>query len=255
MPGAPDVYDQSMEGPLLGRRRMLELGAGLLGAATLDACAPAESRPEAGTATHAAQQPDAMTGTPSADPAQAPAGLRRLRGRVRSWNSGPDPLSRTSGPASPRNGRWPRRCCPGRAGQHKLPVAVFLHGTGSSNRFIFDVLGAQAVLQRHLAEGGLPFAIAAVDGADTWWHPRADGTDTQSMLLAEFIPLLAGPGVRHRQPRPSGPVDGWIRRAFVGLAGKDPGAPGRRRHEPGRLERVRRRPGGCLRQQRRLRGQ
>ena len=180
-----------MEGPLLCRRRMLELGAGLLGAATLEACAPGESRPGAGTAV---RQPAAMTGTPSAGPAEAPAGSEGPGG------TGPQLEFRTGSFVSEfRPGvstEWSVAAplLSGRAGQRRLPVAVFLHGTGSSNRFIFDVLGAQAVLQRHLVEGGLPFAIADVDGADTWWHPRADGTDTQSMLLAEFIPLLAGQG-------------------------------------------------------------
>ena len=75
-----------------------------------------------------------------------------------------------------------------------LPVVVFLHGTGSDNRFLFDDLGIQAILQRYLADGGTPFAISSVDGGDSWWHARADGTDTQSMLVAEFVPVLAGLG-------------------------------------------------------------
>jgi S-formylglutathione hydrolase FrmB len=195
VPGASDVYDQTMEGPLLGRRRILELGAGLLGAATLEACAPAESRPEAGTATTtAAQQPDGMTGTPLADAAAAPDGPEAPAGTGTQLEFRTGSFVSDFRPGVATEWSVAAPLLSGGAGQHKLPVAVFLHGTGSSNRFIFDVLGAQAVLQRHLAEGGLPFAIAAVDGADTWWHPRADGTDTQSMLLAEFIPLLAGQG-------------------------------------------------------------
>jgi S-formylglutathione hydrolase FrmB len=74
-------------------------------------------------------------------------------------------------------------------------VAVFLHGTGSSHGFLFGELDAQAVLQRHVGGGGTPFAIAAVDGGDSWWHARTDGTDTQPMLLSEFLPLLAGAGL------------------------------------------------------------
>jgi S-formylglutathione hydrolase FrmB len=71
---------------------------------------------------------------------------------------------------------------------------VFLHGLGGNNRGIFDVLEAHTVLQRHLAAGGTPFAIAAVDGGDTWWHARADGSDTQSMLVKEFVPFLGARG-------------------------------------------------------------
>jgi S-formylglutathione hydrolase FrmB len=76
-----------------------------------------------------------------------------------------------------------------------LPVALFLHGTGADNRMVFDDLHADVVLARHVAGGGAPFAIAAVDGGESWWHARASGTDTQSMLLEEFLPLLAGEGL------------------------------------------------------------
>ena len=60
---------------------------------------------------------------------------------------------------------------------------------------IFDDLDVAQVLAQHVAGGGTPFAIAAVDGGESWWHRRASGTDTQSMLVEEFLPLLAGQGV------------------------------------------------------------
>ena len=150
-------YDQTMERPLLGRRRMLELGAGLLGAAALPSCARA---------------------APPADLPQVELDepVLSFRHSVRARHGLATEL--------------PRRRPAG-----KLPVAVFLHGTGSGHGFVFGELGAQAVLQRHVDGGGTPFAIAAVDGGDSWWHARADGTDTQSMLLAEFLPLLAGLGL------------------------------------------------------------
>jgi dienelactone hydrolase len=75
-----------------------------------------------------------------------------------------------------------------------VPVAVFLHGRGSSHRFLLDDLAADEVLQRHVDGGGTPFAIAAVDGGDTWWHARRDGSDTQSMLVREFVPFLGAQG-------------------------------------------------------------
>jgi pimeloyl-ACP methyl ester carboxylesterase len=75
-----------------------------------------------------------------------------------------------------------------------VPVAVFLHGLGSSHRFLLDGLAAHEVLQRHVDGGGTPFAIAAVDGGDTWWHARRDGSDTQSMLVREFVPFLGAQG-------------------------------------------------------------
>jgi hypothetical protein len=74
------------------------------------------------------------------------------------------------------------------------PVALFLHGTGSDHRMIFEELRAANVLSQHVARGGTPFAIAAVDGGESWWHRRATGTDTQAMVVEEFIPLLADQG-------------------------------------------------------------
>lgn len=76
-----------------------------------------------------------------------------------------------------------------------LPVALFLHGTNSDHRMVFDDLGGDRLLAHHVARGGTPFAIAAVDGGETWWHRRASGTDTQSMVVEEFLPLLAGQGL------------------------------------------------------------
>ncbi|WP_427130937.1 alpha/beta hydrolase [Pseudarthrobacter sp. S9] len=177
-----------MEKPLLGRRRLLELGAGTLTAAALAACTPATEAP---------------AGAPAADTAATPSA-----GSAGSAGSTAEPLA-TSPQVEVTSGSFVSAFRPdistgwsvaapvlaGPAGQQMLPVAVFLHGTDSNNRFPFDVLGAQAVLQRHLGEGGQPFAIASVDGGDSWWHPRADGTDTQSMLLAEFLPLLAARGL------------------------------------------------------------
>jgi pimeloyl-ACP methyl ester carboxylesterase len=76
-----------------------------------------------------------------------------------------------------------------------LPVAVFLHGVGADHRMVFDELQAEHILAQHVARGGTPFAIAAVDGGDTWWHRRASGIDAQAMVLREFLPLLASLGL------------------------------------------------------------
>lgn len=173
-----------MDRPQLQRRRLLKFGAGLLGATALAACTPAPN------------QPGTVSGPPALNPSDGPAAGQPSG----SFASGPR-VDVTTGsfisgfrPDTPTGWSVAAPAPAGVTGRQKLPVAVFLHGTGSSNRFVFDVLGAQAVLQRHLDDGGPPFAIAAVDGGDTWWHPRADGTDTQAMLLTEFIPLLARQG-------------------------------------------------------------
>ncbi|MCB5275297.1 hypothetical protein BJG92_02845 [Arthrobacter sp. SO5] len=76
-----------------------------------------------------------------------------------------------------------------------LPVALFLHGAHADHSMVFEDLHAADVLAQHVARGGTPFAIAAVDGGDSWWHPRASGTDTQSMVVEEFLPLLASQGL------------------------------------------------------------
>ena len=73
-------------------------------------------------------------------------------------------------------------------------MAVFLHGLGGSHTVLLEDLAAHEALQRHLDAGGTPFAIAAVDGGNTWWHARADGSDTQSMLVKEFVPFLGSQG-------------------------------------------------------------
>lgn len=73
-------------------------------------------------------------------------------------------------------------------------MVVFLHGLGGSHSNLLDGLAADEFLQRHLDKGRPPFAIAAVDGGDTWWHARADGSDTQTMLVKEFVPFLGDQG-------------------------------------------------------------
>lgn len=66
-------------------------------------------------------------------------------------------------------------------------VVVCLHGYHEDHRFAFD----QIHLQDFVATAGARLAIAAVDGgADSYWHPRADGTDALAMLLDEFVPLV-----------------------------------------------------------------
>jgi S-formylglutathione hydrolase FrmB len=179
----PADYDLKMDKPWLGRRRMLELGAGLLGVTALASCTPAAKRTAPDPTEETAGRPATLASAePSALTVAPRTGVEVTSGSfISDFRPGTATEWSLAEPAPA-----------GYAGQ--LPVAVFLHGTDSSNRFIFDILGAQSVLQRHLVDGGPAFAIASVDGDDSWWHPRSDGTDTQSMLLREFIPLLASKG-------------------------------------------------------------
>jgi enterochelin esterase-like enzyme len=36
-----------------------------------------------------------------------------------------------------------------------------------------------------------PFALAAIDGGESYWHPRTSGEDRMSMLMQEFVPMCA----------------------------------------------------------------
>ena len=154
-----------MDLPTLGRRRLLELGAGGVTAAVLAACAPVPGGLEVATAAvHSGSftskfRPDTGTNWSVAVPDRGAGGDQR-----------------------------------------PLPVALFLHGTGADHRMIFEDLRAADVLSQHVAGGGTPFALAAVDGGESWWHRRATGTDTQAMVVEEFMPLLAGQGLDTGRP-------------------------------------------------------
>jgi S-formylglutathione hydrolase FrmB len=68
-----------------------------------------------------------------------------------------------------------------------------LHGTGGGWRDTFDGLELSSVHgSKDLAT---PLALAAVDGGHTWFHRRADGTDSGAMITDELLPLLASRGL------------------------------------------------------------
>jgi len=76
-----------------------------------------------------------------------------------------------------------------------LPVCLMLHGRGDSARDVVGALAAPAFLAAAAATGVAPFALAAVDGGETYWHRRADGDDPEKMLLDEVLPRLAAQGL------------------------------------------------------------
>lgn len=82
------------------------------------------------------------------------------------------------------------------AGGDALPVVLVLHGMGERNSSMVDALGYDRVLATVIGSGTPPFALAAADGEDRFWHARADGDDPQAMLTDEFLPLLARQGLR-----------------------------------------------------------
>jgi S-formylglutathione hydrolase FrmB len=82
---------------------------------------------------------------------------------------------------------------PGVRRGERLPVCFCLPGRGSTARavlgaslYMADFVG-QAVSER----GTPPFALAAIDGGESYWHRRTGGEDRMKMLLDEFLPLCA----------------------------------------------------------------
>ncbi|MEN3271869.1 MAG: hypothetical protein V7636_630 [Actinomycetota bacterium] len=66
-------------------------------------------------------------------------------------------------------------------------VVVCLHGRGNTHAYAFDTIG----VQRFVADAGLPWAVASVDGGEaTYWHERADGRDPQAMIFDELLPAI-----------------------------------------------------------------
>jgi S-formylglutathione hydrolase FrmB len=73
----------------------------------------------------------------------------------------------------------------------RLPVVVVLHARGADHRSAYRQLG----LDRMLTAGGHRFAVASVDGGDTYWHRRAGGEDAGAMVTEEFLPILQAHGL------------------------------------------------------------
>jgi S-formylglutathione hydrolase FrmB len=82
---------------------------------------------------------------------------------------------------------------PGTRPGDDLPVVVGLHGAGGTAASWSDNLGAE----QFLAASGWQYAVAFVDGGTTsFWHERTSGDDPRTMVREEFLPLLAGRGLR-----------------------------------------------------------
>lgn len=108
------------------------------------------------------------------------------------------PVPTTSGSfvSSARGGRTVGWSVTAPSSPHALPVVVALHGYGDDHREFTDAsLGYDRFLAQHVRDGGAPFAIAAVDGGNRYWHRRADGDDPAEMVVDEFLPLLQRMGL------------------------------------------------------------
>lgn len=82
-------------------------------------------------------------------------------------------------------------------GSRDLPVLVVLHGRRADHTAAFadDYLGLGHFLAQAVQDGTPPFAVASVDGGDTYWHRRASGEDSGAMVTDEFLPLLSEEGL------------------------------------------------------------
>lgn len=93
---------------------------------------------------------------------------------------------------------WAVAYPPGRARDGDLPVAVVLHGKHGNHAKVFDhdYLALDKFLAVAVAESGTPFALASVDGGNSYWHARDSGEDAGAMVHDELLPLLARHGLR-----------------------------------------------------------
>lgn len=78
-----------------------------------------------------------------------------------------------------------------------LPVCLVLHGFGDDFHSPFDGLRYHRLLAAAVAAGVPPFVLAAVDGGQSWWHPRSGAApdDPMAMLLTDFPQVLAQHGL------------------------------------------------------------
>jgi pimeloyl-ACP methyl ester carboxylesterase len=92
---------------------------------------------------------------------------------------------------------WSISYPPGTTPGDALPLLVVLHGYNGSHTGAFgNHLGLDHFLAASVNQGARPFAIASVDGGNTYYHRRVSGEDAAAMVTDEFLPLLARSGLR-----------------------------------------------------------
>lgn len=78
-----------------------------------------------------------------------------------------------------------------------LPVLLALHGRRQDHTAAFR--RSRLALDRFLADavrrGVPPFAVASVDGGETYWHDRASGDRAETMVVEELLPRLDRQGL------------------------------------------------------------
>lgn len=84
---------------------------------------------------------------------------------------------------------------PGYADGADLPVCLALHGYGGDARAAIGAGDYPQFIAGAVRDGAAPFALAAPDGGNGYWHPHASD-DPLGMLVDEFLPMLASRGLR-----------------------------------------------------------
>ncbi|WP_457032138.1 alpha/beta hydrolase [Kitasatospora sp. P5_F3] len=175
-------------GGVVSRRRVLRLGAGVVGGGALLGAA-ASGGMLAGWLPGGVKLKKVLglTGTDGTVPDVAPGVVRveQIRSAARSREVTMVTMLPPGSAAS--------------AASTNLPVCVLLHGRGNDARGMVT-LGVPQFLAAAVEAGVPPFAVVAVDGGDaTYWHQRSpgDGDDPQTMLREEL------PGWLHARELPT----------------------------------------------------
>lgn len=128
-----------------------------------------------------------MTGMPLSRRALIGAALGVAVGALAGCRSGPPPGT-TAFAGTLRSVHWPGRDVRWRllvpTGVSAPRLVVALHGYGGNADDYFDSVG----IGDHVVRTGL--AVATIDGGNSYWHARRDGTDTGAMVMADFVPML-----------------------------------------------------------------
>ncbi|WP_369355276.1 alpha/beta hydrolase [Streptomyces sp. cg2] len=181
--GSEQPSAEAPVGRAVSRRRLLRVGAGVVGGGALLGAAAAGGM-LGGWLPGGVKLKRllGLTGTDGAVPDVAPGAVRVER--VRSAARSRDVTMVTMLP-------------PGTAASTKLPVCVMLHGRGNDAQGMVT-LGTPRFLAAAVKGGIPPFAVVAVDGGDaTYWHQRSagDGDDPQAMLREELPGWLHARGL------------------------------------------------------------
>ena len=128
---------------------------------------------------------------PQAAPAQAPAPFEPSA----AGSSLPTKLTGSFVSAA-RGGvetNWVIALPPGHTGV--LRPVIALHGKDGDANMMIDA-GVEDGLAQLVKAGKPPFAVVGVDGgSNSYWHRRADGTDSGAMVLDELLPMLSSMGM------------------------------------------------------------